>query len=99
MDKFTKAGHWFPCAIDLLIDISAIKITVLDNDDYVYALYMISLNLSHNLSSRLDKSDQAFLDAWSRLVSIGPLQALLKSVTTEKGQDRYTDALNTVHDH
>lgn len=70
------------------------------NNDYVYAWYIIFLNWSHTLSSRPDKSDQAFLVAWSRLVSICPsLQDLLKNVTTEKGQDQYANALNKVCDH
>ncbi|KAE9410587.1 hypothetical protein BT96DRAFT_984100 [Gymnopus androsaceus JB14] len=35
-DRFMKASHWFPCAINLFIDISAIETTMLEslNDDY-----------------------------------------------------------------
>ncbi|KAE9391232.1 hypothetical protein BT96DRAFT_1001546 [Gymnopus androsaceus JB14] len=81
-DKFTKAGRWFPCAIDLFIDISAIETTVLEslNNDY-----------------EPDETDQTFLRAWTQLLRICPLlRDLLKNATTEKGQDRYIDALNKV---
>ncbi|KAE9384942.1 hypothetical protein BT96DRAFT_982178 [Gymnopus androsaceus JB14] len=81
-DKFTKAGRWFPCAIDLFIDISAIETTVLEslNNDY-----------------EPDETDQTFLRAWTQLLRICPsLRDLLKNATTEKGQDRYIDALDKV---
>ncbi|KAE9404734.1 hypothetical protein BT96DRAFT_972955 [Gymnopus androsaceus JB14] len=80
--KFTKASCWFPCAIDLFIDISAIETTVLES-------------LNNNYEP--DETDQTFLRAWTQLLHICPsLQGLLKNATTEKGQDRYIDALNKV---
>jgi len=102
-DKFTKAGRWFPCAIDLFIDISAIETTVLEslNDDYEYVLifkYSFFIVIIH--SFRPDETDQTFLRAWTQLLRICPsLRDLLKNATTEKGQDRYIDALDKVRGH
>ncbi|KAF9067796.1 hypothetical protein BDP27DRAFT_1328245 [Rhodocollybia butyracea] len=79
---FVKAGRWAVLDIDLYLDVSAIKATVLvsQSDDF-----------------EPDDTDTRLLKSWEKLLKICPqLRALFRKATSLKGQVLYTEALETI---
>ncbi|KAJ3833193.1 hypothetical protein F5878DRAFT_665856 [Lentinula raphanica] len=82
IDPMDKIGRWAVCSISAFLNIPAI-----DADKFE------SLNDNYEP----DDMDQSFLKAWDQLVVLAPaLKELLKNADTEKGQIKYSDALNKI---
>ena len=97
MNIFNKAGRWIPCSIDMFINISGVEAALIAslNDDYEYAaLFILMYRLIH---LRPDDGDEILLEKWSKILTICPsLQDLFGKATTQRGQDRFVEALDMV---